>query len=141
MEKQIGEVFRDYKTESNLKEAIITQMNLIKKVNVLEISLESQEYIEIKEFWFFEKFLRERFQFGNVDIKIKYAENVTIKSIEKEWENIERMITSGDSYESIGRKYGCTGNYIRKTAIKKGLVLPKRRKINPNKEEYGIIGI
>lgn len=50
---------------------------------------------------------------------------------EKEWENIERMITSGDSYESIGRKYGCTGNYIRKTAIKKGLVLPKRRKINP----------
>ena len=50
---------------------------------------------------------------------------------EKEWENIERMITNGDSYESIGRKYGCTGNYIRKTAIKKGLVLPKRRKINP----------
>ena len=90
MEKQklIGEIFSDYKTESNIKNAVINQMNLIKKVNVLEISLKSEEYIEIKEFWFFEKFLRERFQFSNVDIKIEYAESVTIKPIEKEWENL-----------------------------------------------------
>ena len=90
MEKQklIGEIFSDYKTESNIKKANIVQMNLIKKVNVLEISLESDEYIEIKEFWFFEKFLRERFQFSNVDVKIEYSQNITIKPIEKEWENL-----------------------------------------------------
>ena len=90
MEKQklIGEIFSDYKTESNIKNAGIVQMNLIKKVNVLEISLQSEEYIEIKEFWYFEKFLRERFQFSNIDVKIEYSQNITIKPIEKEWENL-----------------------------------------------------
>ena len=50
--------------------------------------MESESYLEIKELWYFEKFLKERFQFSNVDIKIKYLENVTIKPIEKEWENL-----------------------------------------------------
>lgn len=86
--KLIGEVFSDYKTENNIKEAKILSLNLIKKVNVLEINLESNEYIEIKELWYFEKFLKERFQFSNIDIKIKYDEKVTIKPIEKEWENL-----------------------------------------------------
>ena len=90
MEKQklIKEVFSDYNTESNIKEAIIKSLNLIKKVNVLEINIYSQSYIQIKELWFFEKFLKERFQFSNVDIKIKYSEEVTVKPIEKEWENL-----------------------------------------------------
>ena len=90
MEKQklIKEVFSDYNTESNIKEAIIESLNLIKKVNVLEINIYSQSYIQIKELWFFEKFLKERFQFSNVDIKIKYSEEVTVKPIEKEWENL-----------------------------------------------------
>ena len=90
MEKQklIKEVFSDYKTESNIKEAKIEALNLIKSVNILEINIYSQSYIEIKELWFFEKFLKERFQFSNVDIKIKYSEEVTIKPIEKEWENL-----------------------------------------------------
>ena len=69
--KQIKEVFSDYETENVIKEAKIFALNLIKKVNVLEIALESENYIEIKELWFFEKFLKERFQFSNVDIKIK----------------------------------------------------------------------
>lgn len=90
MEKQklIKEVFSDYKTESNIKEAKIETLNLIKNTNVLEINIYSQSYIEIKELWFFEKFLKERFQFSNVDVKIKYSEDVTIKPIEKEWENL-----------------------------------------------------
>ena len=90
MEKQklIKDIFSDYKTESNIKEAIIESLNLIKNVNILEINIYSQSYIEIKELWFFEKFLKDRFQFSNVDIKIKYNEEVTIKPIEKEWENL-----------------------------------------------------
>ena len=56
--KNIGEVFSDYKTESNIKLAQIEGMNLLKKVNVLEINIISTEYIEIKELWFFEQFLR-----------------------------------------------------------------------------------
>lgn len=88
VQKTIGEVFSDYNTESQIKIAKIQSLNLIKKVNVLEINLESDNYLEIKELWFFEKFLKERFQFSNIDIKINYTEKVTIKPIEKEWENL-----------------------------------------------------
>ena len=88
VKKTIGEVFSDYQTESKIKIAEIQSLNLIKKVNVLEINLESDNYLEIKELWFFEKFLKERFQFSNIDIKINYTEKVTIKPIEKEWENL-----------------------------------------------------
>lgn len=86
--KLISEVFSDYPTENIIKQAKIQEMNLIKKANVLEIDLQSENYLEIKELWYFEKFLKERFQFSNIDIKIKYSENVTIKPIEKEWENL-----------------------------------------------------
>ena len=86
--KLISEVFSDYKTENIIKQAKILELNLIKKANVLEIDLESENYLEIKELWYFEKFLKERFQFSNIDIKIKYLDNVTIKPIEKEWENL-----------------------------------------------------
>ena len=86
--KKIKEVFSDYETENIIKEAQIEALNLIKKENVLEINLLSNAYLEIKELWFFEKFLKERFKFSNVDIKISYSENVTIKPIEKEWENL-----------------------------------------------------
>ncbi len=87
-ERTIGNIFSDYKTESNIKNATIAQMNLIKKINVLEITLQCGEYIEIKEFWFFEKFLRDRFHLSNVDIKMVYSNDVRINSIEKEWENL-----------------------------------------------------
>ena len=86
--KKIGEVFNDYKTNSNIADAEIIKMNLIKKANTLEISMDSKEYIEIKEIWYFEKFLRERFQFGQVHMIIQYQEGVRKKSIESEWENL-----------------------------------------------------
>ena len=86
--KLIEEVFSDYKTEENIKEAKIISLNFLKKSNILEINLESENYIEIKELWYFEKFLKERFQFSNIDIKMNYSEDVKIKPIEKEWENL-----------------------------------------------------
>ena len=86
--RKIGSVFSDYKTNSNIADAEITKMNLLKKINTLEIDMTSKEYIEIKEIWYFEKFLRERFQFGQVHMIIKYEEGVRLKSIESEWENL-----------------------------------------------------
>ena len=86
--KRISEVFGDYKTNSNMADAEIIKMNLIKKLNTLEIDMSSKEYIEIKEIWYFEKFLRERFQFGQVHMIIQYQEGVCKKSIEAEWENL-----------------------------------------------------
>ena len=86
--KEIGELFSDYKTNSNITDAEIIKMNLYKKINSLEIQIQAKEYIEIKEIWYFEKFLRQRFQFEQVHIKINYAENVRKKPIVDEWENI-----------------------------------------------------
>ena len=43
--KKIGEVFSDYKTNSNIADAEITKMNLIKKINTLEIGMYSKEYV------------------------------------------------------------------------------------------------
>jgi hypothetical protein len=42
------------------------------------------------------------------------------------------------SYEEIGRKYGCTGSNIKKVAKRIGIVLPTKRKINPNETFHRI---
>ena len=86
--RKIEEIFSDYKTTSNIADAQITKMNLNKKLNTLEIGLYSDEYIEIKEIWYFEKFLRERFRFGQVHILINYKEGTYIKRVDDEWKNI-----------------------------------------------------
>ena len=84
MAKTVKEVFSDYKNQSNILTAIIEKMNLKKKENILEIALQSERYLEIKEIWYFEKFLMERFQFSQVDIAIKYGENAEINEIIEE---------------------------------------------------------
>ena len=86
--RKIGDLFSDYKTNINIEDAEIARMNLLKKINTLEIEMQAKEYIEIKEIWYFEKLLRQRFQFEQVHIKIKYAEGVRKKPIADEWENI-----------------------------------------------------
>ena len=86
--KKIGDIFSDYTTTSNIKYASITKLNIIKKTNTLEVEIYFDEYIEIKEIWYFEKFLKERFQFEEISLKIKYHEGVELKSIKQEWKNI-----------------------------------------------------
>lgn len=86
--KKVKEIFKDYDTKSNIKEAYIKALNVIKKNNVLGIMLEIDEYIEIKEIWYFEKFLRERFLFNDIDLIIKYEKDTELKSIKDEWRNI-----------------------------------------------------
>jgi hypothetical protein len=47
-------------------------------------------------------------------------------------EELERLIViEGHSYEDVGRMYSVTGAAIKKAAIRLGVVLPKRRKVNP----------
>ena len=86
--KKIGEVFPDYKTNSNIKYAYVQALKVNKKTNTLCIMIGIDEYIEVKEIWFFEKFLMERFNFGNIDTYIKYTDNVEIKGIQEEWKNV-----------------------------------------------------
>lgn len=86
--RKLGEIFSDYKTNANIKYAEIVELNVSKKTNTLEVVLYFDEYIEIKEIWYFEKFLQERFKFQYIDIKIKYHEKVEKKGIREEWRNI-----------------------------------------------------
>ena len=86
--KKVGDIFSDYKTNANIKYANIEELNVIKKTNTLEVMIYFDEYIEIKEIWFFEKFLIERFKFDNINIKIRYHEGVELKDIKTEWRNI-----------------------------------------------------
>ena len=86
--KKVGEIFRDYQTKSNIQYANIQGLNVIKKTNTLQIVLYFDEYIEIKEIWFFEKFLIDRFHFDHIETKIKYHEGVVLKDIQTEWRNI-----------------------------------------------------
>ena len=86
--KKVGEVFSDYKTNSNIKYAYIQALNVNKKTNTLGIILGIDEYVEIKEIWFLEKFLKERFGFSNIDMTMKYTDQVQTKGIKEEWKNI-----------------------------------------------------
>ena len=86
--KKVGEIFSDYKTNSNLKYAEVRSLNMIKKTNTLQVILYIDEYIEIKEIWYFENFLKQRFQLEHIDITIQYHEKVEKKAIPEEWKNI-----------------------------------------------------
>lgn len=86
--KKIGDVFKDYKTNSNIKYSYIEALNVNKKTNTLGIQIQSDEYIEVKEIWYLEKFLMERFGFQSIDTVINYTEDVEIKSIKDEWKNL-----------------------------------------------------
>lgn len=86
--KKVGEIFSDYKTNSNIQYANLKSINVIKKTNTLQVLLAIDEYIEIKEIWYFENFLKERFKFDQIDIEINYDEKADKKSITEEWKNI-----------------------------------------------------
>ena len=86
--RKIGDLFSDYKTNSNIKYAYIQALNVNKKTNTLGIILGIDEYVEIKEIWFLEKFLKERFGFSNIDMTMKYTDQVQTKGIKEEWKNI-----------------------------------------------------
>lgn len=94
MSKKVKEIFQDYKTKSNILDAYVNNLNLLKKTNTLEVELSIDEYIEFKDLYNFEEFLKERFAFENVDIVIKYHKETEMKSLEKEWKDIVIYISN-----------------------------------------------
>ena len=70
--RKVKEIFSDYQARANIIEAEILNLDVIKKTNTLGITIKSDEYIEVKEIWYFEKFLLERFGFKNIYMRIQY---------------------------------------------------------------------
>ena len=114
--KKVQEIFSDYTQQSNILKAGVKGLNLIKKTNTLEMILESEEYIEIKDIWFLEKFLKQRFQLKEVEIILNYSEDVELKPIQEEWENITCF---------MARKYPLT-----KPMLVKSILEIKERTLN-----------
>ena len=86
--KTVKEIFSDYETKSNIKDAHVIGLNVIKKTNTLGIVLAIDEYIEVKDIWYLEKFLLERFNFSDIDMSIHYHEGTALKNVKDEWKNI-----------------------------------------------------
>ena len=88
MSKKVKEIFSDYQAKANIIDAEVEGLNVNKKTNTLGITIKLDEYIEVKEIWYFEKFLIERFAFKNIDMSVQYTEDVKVKSVKEEWRNI-----------------------------------------------------
>ncbi len=79
--KEVKMVFGDYSTDSfALANAKISNVNLYKKTNKLELFLQSDDLIPITEMEKFESYAKKRFNFSEVDFKISFpkenADNV-----------------------------------------------------------------
>ena len=89
--KTVKQVFKDYNSNSfALSEAKVACVNIYKKTNTLEITLEITSFILMKDLTDFERYLGKRFGFRNIDIKIK-AQDVASdadKKIQAEWLDI-----------------------------------------------------
>ena len=86
-EKKLKEIFKDFNINSYILNSKIQSINLYKKQNRLEIELEVDNKVKIKDIGAFEKYLKKRFLLNDVIIKIKYEENIENSFID-EWNDI-----------------------------------------------------
>ena len=89
--KEVKTVFCDYNSDSfALSNALISNVNLYKKTNVMEIFIQSKELIPIREIYKFEKYVSKRFNLKEVNLKISSEEEQQKKEsfISKEWNDI-----------------------------------------------------
>ncbi len=91
--KTVGDIFSDFHMENNLKNAIVSKINLFKKSNRLEIDLLSLEYIKLDNLVEFESYLKDRFMIEEIETVIKYDDNVVIPQIQDEWQSVIKYIS------------------------------------------------
>ena len=94
MQKEIKDVFQDYKKENNIVNATIQKINLYKKSNKLEIEIFSQNQLSVEELADFETYLSERFSIKTIIIDVKYPEITLIHTIEQDWNEITKYIAT-----------------------------------------------
>lgn len=85
--KKLKEIFKDFNINSYILNSKIQSINLYKKQNRLEIELEVDNKIKIKDIGAFEKYLIKRFLLDEIIIKIKYQENLENDFLEQ-WNDI-----------------------------------------------------
>ena len=94
MQKEIKDVFQDYKKGNNIIDATIQKINLYKKSNKLEIEIFSQNQLTIEELADFETYLSERFSIKTIMVNVKYPEITLIHTIQEDWKEIMKYIAT-----------------------------------------------
>ena len=86
--KKIKDIFSDYKNNSQVQDCYICKIEINKKLNKLTIILKSEQFVQIKDMWDFEKYLVERFKIRDIEMIFTYNENTKIPEVRNEWKNI-----------------------------------------------------
>ncbi len=94
MDKYIKDVFTDFGDSSNILEAKLSNVNLYKNQNRLQVDIVSNKPISIGEIGKFENYLQNRMNVGRALTNIKYEEVEIEQNIEENWGNIISYITS-----------------------------------------------
>ena len=94
MEKYIKEVFVDFTDSENLLYARLSNVNLYKKQDKLQVDIISNKPITIGEIGKFENYLQTRMNVGKAFTNIQYEDVEIEQNIEENWGNIISYITS-----------------------------------------------
>jgi len=86
--KKIKDIFSDYKNNSQVQDCYICKIEINKKLNKLTIILKTEQFVQIKDMWDFEKYLTERFKIRDIEMIFTYNENTKIPEVKDEWKNI-----------------------------------------------------
>jgi len=86
--KKIKDIFSDYKNNSQVQDCYICKIEINKKINKLTIILKTEQFVQIKDMWDFEKYLTERFKIRDIEMIFTYNENTKIPEVKDEWKNI-----------------------------------------------------
>ncbi|SKA90697.1 DNA polymerase III catalytic subunit, PolC type [Clostridium sp. USBA 49] len=92
--KRINEIFSDYNMSGNISAALVEAVVLKKKTKCLELKISSDKYIGVREFEYFNKFIKERFALEDSEISVKYTDGTDKKPLEEELKNILSFISN-----------------------------------------------
>ena len=87
--KKVKDVFPDFKTDTDLLNTQIKDINLYKKTNKLLLDLLSEERINLKNIYLLENYLKNRFTVNDVEIKVQINYEFNINT---EWNNLINYI-------------------------------------------------
>ena len=91
--KNVSEIFSDYKDGKNINNAIVEHVILKKKSKKIEIIITSNKYIDMEDIDSFNYFIKKRFSLKESKVTINYTDDVVIKPLEEELDNILNAIS------------------------------------------------
>lgn len=92
VQKAVKEVFGDFKDSQTILEAKIQTINLYKKTNRLGIIITTDQLITVRDYAYFEKYLKARFQLQQAVIKIIYNQEIDV-DIQELWADTEKYLS------------------------------------------------